>query len=453
MKKAVLAGIFAVFLTVFAVFSPLNMSKTTAYIASENLIKSTIISTITDISEFKERIAGSQDEKDTCDYIKNFLDNNTNLLPLKNNFISDGIQKFRFQSIFDGNYYFSNNVIYYLPAKIETDKKLILCASYDSFAYKTDSYGNYSLTETEGVNQSAGSVALLLALAKFLPSNTYEFNIEFVFFGAGSSNNAGSEFYTQGISEDDAKNILLAINFDTISIGNNLYFYIDEFETDLAGFLNTLNREESIAVKEISIANLSKTLVNDNGMGLTYTHIAQTSNNLSFMRAGVLSMNIFAGDYDSGISVGRCEYSDKDVITYTSNDNLAYIYSNFDSNVITTNLLEVYNLVSTLISNKQFVSVCSASFGQTSIFYKIFGNQNLVIILTAILLLIFIIISLIIHYRLTVKSYNTNIEDDFVSVVLNMSSNVETKSSDDVTKNISEIVANDIKKDKKIKKK
>lgn len=453
MKKIFLTTFLGLICIVFAFFVPINTNVcANAFQYSENQVKTTMLSAISDLKEFDERIAGSKDEESTMECIQNFLVD-SNAIAVENSFIKNGVQKFRFQSIFDGEYYNSYNLIYKIPARINTDKKLIFSCSYDSFAYSVDKYGNYLLTSTEGINQSAGSVALMLALAKYLPANNFDFNIEFVFFGAGSSNGAGSEFYTQGISDDDAKNILLAINFDTISLGANLYFYVDEIETKLSSFTKNLFIERSCQIDEIKVANLGKTLVDDNGLGLTYTHIAQSNNTLNFMKSNVLTMNLFAGDYSSGISVGRCEYNDKESITYTSSDNYDNISKKYGINTVANNLLEVFSSINMLISNEDFVLVCTSSFGQTSWFYKVFGNQSLVIVLTAILLMIFVIISLVIHYNLTVKSYNTNIENDFVSVVLNMSANVDTKSKDDVTKRISEIVATDIKKNKRIKKK
>ena len=453
MKKTIISMILAIFLSVFAIFAVFNVKNISyAEIDNTSQIKQTIANNILGIINFDERIAGSEDEKSTSEYIKNFLDDYTEAIPVQNQSTENGVQKFSFQSIFDENYYYSQNIIYYLPAAIETTQKVIISCHYDSYAYKLDSYGNILLEATQAVNQSAGSTALLMVMAKYLKKNTYNFNIEFVFFGASSSNNAGMTFYTNGIDEDGAKNILLAINLDTIAFGKNLYFYVDEIETEISKYSKEIFEEADINIDEINIINIAKDIVDDNGMGLTYTHIAQKPI-INFMKVGVLAMNIFAGEYNSGITVGRCEFYGEDVITYTQKDNMEFIMQNYDSNIIITNLTEVFAGITNLIESDDFVVVCSTSFGETSTFYSIFGNKNLVILLTIILLIIFLIISFVIHYNLTVKSYNTNIEDDFVAVVLNMAANIEKKSSDEVTKKISEIIASDIKKDKRIRKK
>ena len=39
---------------------------------------------------------------------------------------------------------------------------------------------------SDGINASAASVAVMLSLAELLPANYFDFDVEFVFFGAGS---------------------------------------------------------------------------------------------------------------------------------------------------------------------------------------------------------------------------------------------------------------------------
>lgn len=457
MKNFLKNILFALLISI-SVISPYFISHTSAVAVNdiqENQLSETIIDIINEFVVFDERLPGSDDEEKAGDYIISYLNENTNCSPYSDSYITDGIQSFKFTSIFDGNYYSSRNIIYNIPATNSTDKKVILCCNYDAYAFKYASYDTTSLVSTEGVNQSAGSVATLLALAKQLSNMSFEYNIEFIFFGAGTSNNAGSKFYTDGISNEDASNILLAINLDTIAVGKNLYFYIDEFSTDLNEFSSNLFKTNKTGVSEISLTNLGKVLLSSsNELGLKYTHIAQNSNNFNLMKVGILTMNIFAGDYDSGVSIGRNEFTGQEPITFTDYDNVDYITTNIGESSIFDNLNKVYNSVISLLTSSGFVEVCENSFGQTNGYYLIFGNEDLVTLCVIITFIIFIIIALIWHYKLTIKAYNARIETEFVSTVLNITANVDKRSSDDdIPKAISEIVAEDIKKDKRIKRK
>ena len=59
---------------------------------------------------------------------------------------------------------------------------------------------------------------------------------------------------------------------------------------------------------------------------------------------------------------------------------------------------------------------------------------------------------MIIHFKLTKRAYYANIEMGFVKTVLNITTNIGGKADDeDIPKFISEILVNDIKKDKRIK--
>ena len=403
---------------------------------------------------YTNRVAGSDNEKEASNYIINYLNNNTDCVPCNTVGVDNGIQTFYFTSAFDGEYYSSRNIIYNYNTTAKTDKKVIICCSYDSVAFKVSSFGTITeLVETEGVNGSAGSVALLLAFAKYLPQYDFDFNIQFIFFGAGESNNAGSEFFVQGISEDDAKDILLTINLDNVAVGKNLYFYVDEIENDFSKYAASFSDENNYRVQKVSSANIGKmTLYQSSDLGLKYTHISLLSNNYNFMKSGVLTMNIFAGDYSTGITYGRCEYNGEEIVTYTSNDNLANITAKYGENSISDNLISIYEMVYGLLSDEQFETVCTYSYGQTKVFYSIFMNEKYIAILTLISIFVLLCIIWIIQFKLTKRAYYANVESGFVKTVFRITDNIGDKLGDeDITKYVSEILVDDIKKDKRIR--
>lgn len=413
----------------------------------------TVTEILNDYVNFDERVAGSDDEKLAGDYIISKLDE-TKCEPLVNDNITDGEQKFTFQSIFDGIYYSSRNIIYNYNSKKATDKKVIIGCSYDSVAYKYNEYGEItSLVSSQGVNGSAGSVAVLLALAEYLPEFEFDFNIQFVFFGAGSSDNAGSRFFTQGIKDEELNNILLMINLDNIAVGRNLYFYIDEIENDFSKYVSDFSSKNQLDIKKVSVSNLGKLiLTSPNELGFMYRHICLTSNNIQFMKRGILTMNIFAGDYSNGIVLGRSEYADQEVVTFTGNDNLEYITNAYGEDSITNNLYSVYDTLQMLLKDNKFEATCVSSVGQTEWVYKFFTGEKLPAFITLSATIILIGVALIIHFKLTKRAYYANIEKGFIKTVLDITSNISGKVEDeDIPKFISEIIVRDIKRDKKIK--
>ena len=450
-----MVAIISVFSLVFVFPIKTNSANaSTVATLTANSFGATASSILREYVAFKNRTPGSEDEKKAYEYIVNYLNNNTAFSPLENNYISAGVQTFRFDSTLDGKTYTSQNIIYELKSSTKTDKKIIIGCSYDAVAYKVSDL-EVSVVESESVNGGAGSVATLLALAKNLSVEKLEYNVEIVFFGAGASDNAGSRFYTQGISEETASNILLMINLDKITIGKNLYFYVDEIQTEFSKFVSKLSKNGEINIKGLSVSNLCKTTSSD-PIGLGYSHICLTSNNVNFMNSNVLTMNLIAGDYSSGINLGLSEYDGQEPITYTENDNLDYIKENYGESVISDNLQNVYNVIVKILTNDEFVSVCEKSRNQTSWLYNIFTNDKLVVYLTCVSIIVLLSISFIVVYKLTKRSYYANIEKDFVNSVMSISSNMSNNrmfEKVDVPDIVTDVLVDDIKNDKRIRSK
>ncbi len=407
---------------------------------------------LTEFSQYKNRINGTTGEAQAAAFIKSKLDElcleNSQLSAVNSASTEAGVQEFRFNSITDGLDYYSQNLIYFHKSQTETDKKVIIGTNYDSLALEINDTSVY-FVESEGINASAGSVSLLLAIAKTLPLLNLPFNVEIIFFGAGESFNAGSNHYVKGILPETKENILCMINLDNLAVGENLYFYVDEVETNFSSFVE----ESALNSAQIPLVHLGKTLLDyENELGLDYYHIAMNSDNINFMSQQILSINFFAGDYEEGIIYGRCEHSGEDLLTYTSNDNLKYIAEKYGANYVSQNLYKAYEEVVSLLSNENFAGECAAAQNQTKLFYDIFGNQKIITYLTAVVLIVIIAIAIGIHLRLSLKSYDANIEPEFMSTVISISQNIdETCTDENIPKAVSQVVANDIKKDKIIK--
>lgn len=399
---------------------------------------------------FRERTAGSKVEKDAGTYIRDYLLTNATKVTAKNDASTEqGIQEFKFVSDYTGLYETSQNIIFEYKSSVKTNKKVILACNYDApFKYDEET-GEYVTYNNDALNVSAGGVAALMILAETLPNYNLGFNLEFVFFGAGESSFAGSDFYLNGLSSEDEKDVLCVINIDKVALGTNLYFYMDEVKTSFSKYVSSV---VSSFTKEIDLSHLNKTEFVYNDLGLGYSHIALESDNVNFMKRGIATINLFAGDYETGIVLGRNEYNGKELISYTDNDTLEYINKNLGSEEIADNLYMVNSAIETLLNDANFERNAAKSYGKTNWFYKIFANEELVLWLTIVAFVVVLIVSMYIYNKLTFKSYYANVEVEFLSSVVKISDHVEKgPESKEVAKVIGQVLANDIKKNKTLK--
>ena len=72
--------------------------------------------------------------------------------------------------------------------------------------------------------------------------------------------------------------------------------------------------------------------------------------------------------------------------------------------------------------------------------------------LTLCALIVFIVVAMFVHYKLSIKAYHANVEVEFLSSVVKISEQIDQTGIDpSVPKVVSQVVAHDIKKDKIIK--
>ena len=197
---------------------------------------------------------------------------------------------------------------------------------------------------------------------------------------------------------------------------------------------------------------MNKTEYIENGLGLGYSHIALESDNVNFMKRKIATINLFAGDYETGVVMGRNEYNGKTPISYTANDTLSYATKTLGASEIIDNLYLVNSTIETLLNDSGFVKNASNSYGATSWFYKIFANENLVLWFSIIAFVVVLIVAMWIYFKLTEKSYYANIEVEFLSSVVKISDHVGKGSEDgNVAKVVGQVISNDIKKNKTLK--
>lgn len=436
--------------TLFAFFGCFSFQNAQAnastFVLSHSDYSSQVMDILNEFCQYKTRIAGSENETLAAEYIRNYLDTNTELVAKSNMSTINGVQEFQFINQYTGIYNTSQNIIFTYTSAETTDKKVILCCNYDAPMTYDSEKQEYVSYNNDALNVSAASVASLLMLAKTLPQLNLKYNLEFVFFGAGENDFAGSEFYLNGLSKEAAENVLCVINIDKVAVGENLYFYIDEVSTDFSDFVA---KTCSGFASEIDVSKLNVSGNFENKLGLDYSHIALTSDNVNFMSEGIATINLFAGYYENNFVLGLNEYSDKNVISYSKNDTIEYINENYKENTITDNLFKVSCAIESLLGNGDFMANAAGTYNQTSWFYKIFANQKLVVLVTTIAFFVFVIIAMFVYYKLTIKSYYADVEVEFLSSVVKISDQIDQDNiQGDVAGVVGKVIAKDIKKDK-----
>ncbi len=150
-------------------------------------------------ANYPKRIAGSQVEKDTAEYIKNEL--------ISFGYVVD-IQDFEYtrKSIITQ----SQNVIAIKEGK--SDKQIIVGSHYDSVG-------------TNGAGDNGSGVAVNLAAAKEMAKKDSDYTIIFIFFGAEETGLNGSKAYANNMSQEEIDKTILMINMDSLLAGTYTYIY------------------------------------------------------------------------------------------------------------------------------------------------------------------------------------------------------------------------------------
>ncbi len=404
-----------------------------------------IISELEDFIEFGQiqkdrasRIPGSTAEYNSAMYIKQELSKLTNFEPVNNASTEDGVQRFFFTSVYDGLSYASQNIVFKRTTKTNSNKKIILSAHYDT-TYVYNSASSDSGLVADGINDNAGSVAVLLAMAKYLDSLDIDpgYTVELVFFGASTNDYDGASFYNRGLDESDFKSILLVMNLDKISVGRYNYMYVNEFITSQQKYIQGILEDEFNfkRLKNINCLDLSTTSPN----GLSYTHIGLESDHAIFMKNNVNVLNFFSGDYESVITFGNSEYNTGNNVTFTENDSYEYITQNFPE--FKDNLVNVYNAIKSLMWDADFVAEMEKDNGLEAR-YSFWTNEKLAVFITAILLVVFVFIYYLIYMGLAKKSRARVSGGDVEKIVIKISTNLGEDNSD-----INNIIDQKIKSD------
>lgn len=387
------------------------------------------------------RFAGSDEELFSAMFIKSKMEQLSSFVAVDDQTTKNGVQSFEFISSIDKMTKKSQNIVFRKETTTSSKKKVVLGTNYDIKQKKSTTFSNKNEESNDvmfdGANESASSIAVLLAFAKLLDKKSeLGFTIEIVFFGAGTENYAGSDFYVKCLSNSDCANILAMINLDKVGLGENNYFYVNEFENSQTDFVKkTLKKLDSF--KKIETKNMLHISQNSPN-GLPYTHIALESDHSLFMARHINVVNFFSGAYENLLTVGTNEYDGEHNITYTKNDNLEYISENVSN--FSENVGDVLLAVQSLVFDKNFVLEMEKNNGSKA-FYEKYDKEKAVYISIALLFVMFAVFNFIFLY-LRKRSLKTMKESGKSKVVFKIVQNIGEGGEE-----LSEFIDEKVKKD------
>ena len=338
--------------------------------------------------QIQDRRPGSQGEKQAAINIYNKILYSSQFLNLElvnDGSTTDGVQYFQFNNVYTGLSSISQNLRFVKRGTIDDGKKIIIGTSYDNSPYY-----DYETETFYDVASSAGNVATLLYVAEMVNTLTDNvFDIEIVFFGAGKSDHAGAYGYINSMTQKEIENTLLFVNLDQITIGQNLYLYVNEFKTHQEDYINKVFKNANVKVNEYNATN---TLNYGSSGKFTYSHRALEGNNIAFMEKSIVSLNIFSGCYES---LGqKDEYNGKNNIIGTKNDT----YENLKENFGFENLYQVADGLIELISDDTLKYNMTKD-RPTSSWFEFWTNEKYPIMFMIIIAFIFSMVYISIYYK------------------------------------------------------
>lgn len=320
-----------------------------------------------------DRESFSQGEKDAADYIKGM-------------FGSCGLEQYYadgfIQSVDYGGETTTQNVVGIIKGE-NTDKNVVIGAHYD----------NVGEINSDGANDNASGVAVLLGLAKYFSDKTLPFNLVFVAFGGEEAGHVGSGHF---VNNFDTDSILLFINIDSVANGKYLYAYAQDYKTDYCDYFLKTYGESDLFLKTISVppTDLGATFLVES-YNKEYNAQYFNTDALAFDYCGVPTISFFAGDME--YSYSYIESKDKNErVMHTSDDNVLVLESFGDD--YKYNMQSVFNCVCLTIESENFFVTAIDAKNQL---YGVLSYLNLIsVIVCFVVLVVFAVVCFNVYKKL-----------------------------------------------------
>lgn len=255
----------------------------------------------------------------------------------------------------------SQNIIGVKRADSENAKTIILGAHYDN-AYEV----NGTQTKSSGVFDNCSGLLCLIAVMRELNALNLNHNIIYVFYGAEECGLNGSKSFVSSINAIQKKDVLFAINFDSIGVGEQTYYYSGDSDNAYGAiFANEYGVNPMPAIKRLNLlANFE---------GFAYTHIGLMSDNATYLKNGIKCTTFFSGNLTHAGS-GYIESVKGENIAHTQNDNSQYILQTYPNFI--TNINNVANVATMVLSSNDLTQTVQQYNGGINLFFL---NNKIVI--------------------------------------------------------------------------
>ena len=259
-------------------------------------------SLIGDMTNIGTRVAGSQGETQTAQYIVSAF-----------KAIGYAADTQAFTAVAGTQTVTSANIV--AVKKGTSSQEILVGAHYDS----SDA--------GPGADDNASGVAVMLEVAKLLMGAKTPYTIRFVAFGAEESGLLGSIAYLNQMSQDEIQNVIVMVNLDSVVAGDIAYVYSDEGQSAVRDWALEWALGNGFDLQ--TIKNVSLTYPDNNGIG--------SSDYAPFQAAGIPYVYFDSTNWNLGDKKGTTQvdarYGETGVIRHTKHDTLDYLDTSFPGRV------------------------------------------------------------------------------------------------------------------------
>jgi hypothetical protein len=259
-------------------------------------------SLIGDITNIGTRVAGSDGETKTAQYIVSAF-KAIGYIPVTQTFTAPSGN----QSVTSANI---------MAVKTGTSTQEILVGTH----YDSSNAG-------PGADDNASGVAAMLEVAKLVQGTKTPYTIRFVAFGAGESGLLGSYAYLNQMSQEEIQNVVVMIDLDSLVAGDIAYAYSDESQATVRDWALDWAVGNGFNLQTVHNAGLK--YPDNNGIG--------SSDYAPFQAAGIPYVYFNTTDWNLGDKKGTTQvdakYGENGVIRNTKYDTLAYLDASFPGRV------------------------------------------------------------------------------------------------------------------------
>lgn len=210
----------------------------------------------------------------------------------------------------------------------------------------------FSSGNGQGAYDNGSGIGVMLALAESLYSKNLDYNAVFCAFGGEEYGLYGSKHYLDSLSALERENILLYVNVDSVSAGDNLYIYCDEVkslhESYFMDAIGDLGLNILLTPEYKPVAG-----VYNYGDKLPYTHTGLASDNATFFNAGVMTVNFSAYTWEKDDLEQVNESLTHENIMHTERDNIETIEELYGDSA-REKMDAVYTLLLSTMTHKDF---------------------------------------------------------------------------------------------------